>query len=96
MGMMHAMHAEREALTLSVQQERANLLAAVDVQRAAMSKDAERIATEVTESSWRQLRTLLREFALFALAGIIVLFGLPFAAGYYLGRARAAGAPSRR
>jgi hypothetical protein len=94
MGMMHAMHAEREALTQSVQQERANLLAAVDVQRAAMSKDAERIATEVTESSWRQLRALVREFALFALAGIIVLFGLPFAAGYYLGRAR--GAPLRR
>ena len=94
MGMMHAMHAEREALTQSVQQERTNLLAAVDVQRAAMSKDAERIATEVTESSWRQLRALLREFALFALAGIIVLLGLPFAAGYYVGRARAA--PSGR
>ncbi len=89
MGMMQAMHAEREALTQSVQQERANLLAAVDVQRAAMSKDAERIATEVTDSSWHQLRALLREFALFALAAIILLFGLPFAAGYYLGRARA-------
>jgi hypothetical protein len=89
MGMMRAMHTEREALTQSVQQERAALLDAVDVQRAAMSKDAERIAIEVTESSLRQLRALVREFALFALAGILMLFTLPFAAGFYLGRARA-------
>lgn len=89
MGMMQAMHTEREALTETVQQERSSVLAAVDVQRAAMTKDAEHIVTEVTDSSWRQLRALVREFALFALAAILLLFGLPFTAGYYLGRARA-------
>jgi hypothetical protein len=89
MGMMQAMHTEREALTETVDQERSSVLATVDVQRAAMTKDAERIVTEVAESSWRQLRALVREFALFALVAIILLIGLPFTAGYYLGRARA-------
>ncbi len=88
MQMMQAMHDEREALARNIQEERSSVMAAVDVQRAAMTKDAERIATNVTETSWRQLRALVRELAFYGLAAILVVLGLPFAAGYFVGRAR--------
>ena len=91
---MLAIHEEREALAQNVQQERSSIVAAMDVQRASMTKDAERIAAEITLSSWRHVHTLVREIALYSLLGIIVVLGAPFAAGYFVGRAVGAWRPN--
>jgi hypothetical protein len=89
MQMMRATDAEREAFAHDVGQERVSIAAAVDLQRAALTQDAERIIDRVTDTAWRQLHRLVGEIALAALALIAVLLGLPFAAGYFVGRARA-------
>ena len=88
MQMLQAMDSERDAFAQNVERERVSVVGAVDSQRAAVTKDAERIANELTESSWRHLRELIRELALYAIAAVIVVFGAPFAAGYFVGRAR--------
>ena len=77
-------------LTGSVREERLALTETFDVQRAAIMKDAERVATQVTRDSWRQVRGLARELAIYWLLTVILVLGLPFAAGYLVGRARAA------
>ncbi len=88
MQMLQAMDAERDALAQNIERERLSVIGAVDVQRAAVTKDAERIANELTEASWRHLRELLRELVFYALAALIIVLGGPFAAGYFVGRAR--------
>jgi hypothetical protein len=87
--MMDSLSAERAALADNVRDERAVLVTAVDAQRALAMKDAERIAVRVTETSWQHIRVLVRELAFWGLLFVIVLLGLPFAAGYFIGRARA-------
>jgi hypothetical protein len=89
MEMLRAMHVEREALAQNIQQERASVVAAVGVQRAAMMQDAERIAVHAVETSAHEVRGLIRELAAYAIVAMIVVLGLPFAAGYFLGWARA-------
>jgi hypothetical protein len=89
MQMMRATDAERAAFAHDVGLERVNIAAAVDLQRAALTQDAERIINQVTDTAWRQLHRLVGELALAALLLIVVLLGLPFAAGYFVGRARA-------
>ena len=89
MEMLRAMHVEREALAQNIRQERSSVVAAVGVQRAAMMKDAERIAAHAVETSAREVRGLIRELAAYAITAMIVVLGLPFAGGYFLGRARA-------
>jgi hypothetical protein len=51
-------------------------------------RDARDIANDVTQASWRQVRGLARELALYWLFVIIIVLGMPFAAGYVVGRAR--------
>jgi hypothetical protein len=87
--MIEELGAEREALAENVEHERVGVVQALDQQRLAMTKDMGRIAGEVTETSWRELRALLRELAVYAITALILVLGLPFAAGYLLGRARA-------
>jgi hypothetical protein len=89
MQMMRATDAERAAFAHDVGQERVDVAAAIDLQRAALTQDAERIINQVTDTAWRQLHRLVGELALAALLLIVVLLGLPFAAGYLVGRARA-------
>jgi len=99
-AMMDSLSAERSALAGDVRDERTVLVTAVDAQRALAMQEAERIAVRVTESSWQHIRVLVRELAFWGLLFVIVLLGLPFAAGYFIGRARAqrsissGGAPS--
>jgi hypothetical protein len=88
--MVQAVHMERDALARNIANERASLTRAVDLQRAALAEDASRLLRDVTESTGRQVRALLRDIVVYALAAFLVLLGVPFAAGYYLGRARAA------
>lgn len=90
---MQSVRVERAALTESVAQERAAFASDVDVQRAAIARDAQRIADDAIETSARDLRRLVRELALYGFAAVILILGLPFAAGYLVGMARARRTP---
>jgi len=87
--MLQSLRAEREALSLDVAAERANVTAAFDAQRAKLSADAAQIADRAVDTSWRQLRALIRETLLLLIVLALVMLGLPFAAGYAVGRRRA-------
>jgi hypothetical protein len=84
-----ALHAERVALFADIVEQREALLAAADVQRKALTADASRLADQVVRSSGAEVRHITREALLFVIVLAVVLLGLPFAAGYFAGRARA-------
>jgi hypothetical protein len=87
-NMSATLHREREALFAELQQERVALLAAVDTQRQAFAQDASRLAGQVVTDSGHEIRRLVAEALLLLILVAIVLLGLPFAAGYLVGRAR--------
>jgi len=60
----------------------------LDAERAAVSADAARIASQVIAEAGEQARRLLHEALLVVIAMALVLLALPFAAGYLVGRAR--------
>src|SRR5205807_465190 len=86
--MIEALRTEREALTADVRVERQVLVAAADGERRALAQDAAAIAERVVRSSGDEARRLAREMLLLVTVLAVVLLGLPFAAGYALGRAR--------
>jgi hypothetical protein len=86
--MMDTMRSERVALSATVGTERQAAVEALDQERAAIDADAARIASQVISDAGKQARLLVREAVLLAIALAIVVLGLPFAAGYLLGRAR--------
>jgi hypothetical protein len=86
--MMATLRAERTALSATVAAERQAAVAAVDQERAAAAADAARIAGQITHDAGEQIRRLVREALLLVIGLAVVLLGLPFAAGYYVGRAR--------
>jgi hypothetical protein len=88
-----ALHTERAALFTDLQSEREALVAAVDVQRRAAAADASRVAGEVVKSSGEQVRALARDVLSLLIVLAVVMLGLPFAAGYLVGRARHGRAP---
>ncbi|HVN46867.1 MAG TPA: hypothetical protein VMT66_16680 [Steroidobacteraceae bacterium] len=83
-----AVHTEREALFEEIHAEREALLGAVDAQRQALSADAARIGDQLLRTSGAEVRHLTREALLLVIALTLLLLGLPFGAGYLLGRAR--------
>jgi hypothetical protein len=83
-----AVHAEREALFANIQEERAALLTALDGQRKALTADAARVGDQLVKTSGSEVRRLTRQALLLVIALTVVLLGLPFAAGYLVGRAR--------
>jgi hypothetical protein len=83
-----ALRVERGALFADLQTERIAVLAAVDVQRKALAVDASNLASQVVKSSGEQLRYLAGEVLLLLIVLAVVLLGLPFAAGYFVARAR--------
>jgi hypothetical protein len=85
-----SLHDELLTLTRTVREERVAISGTFDTQRAAFMQDAAQVANQVTESSWRHVRGLAREFALYWLLTVILVLGLPFVAGYLVGRALAA------
>jgi hypothetical protein len=87
--LVRSLHDERAALSAEVKDERIALTAAADVERAEIMKDADHTATQLTEAAWGHLRAELRELAIFGLVAVVLVLSMPFAAGYYLGRARA-------
>jgi hypothetical protein len=86
--MMGALHTEGTALSAAVREERKAAVDAVDVERAAVSADAARIASQVIRDAGDEARRLVREALLLVIALAIVVLGLPFTAGYLVGRAR--------
>jgi hypothetical protein len=70
---MASLHTERVALSESITAERTAILAAADLQRQAIALNVADLARQVVSSTGQQARLLV---------------GLPFAAGYYVGRAR--------
>jgi hypothetical protein len=86
--LIHAIDNTGDTLSSSANIERQELVKAVDAERAAATADAQRVATELIRSAGEEARRLVREAVLLAVVVALVLFGLPFAAGYYVGRAR--------
>jgi hypothetical protein len=83
-----ALNTERAALFSNIQSEREAMVGAVDTQRKAFAADAARVADRVVTTAGEQLRRLVAEVLLLLILLFAVVLGLPFAAGYFLGRAR--------
>ena len=86
--MIDKLRVEREALTDDLHTERDTVLTAADTQRKALAEDVSRIADQVVKSSGEQVRSLAREVLLLLIVLAIVMLGLPFWAGYVVGRVR--------
>ena len=79
---------ERAALFADIQTEREAIVAAVDVQRKALAVDAGHIAAQGVKTAGEQLRYLAGEVLGLLIVLAVIVLGLPFAAGYLLGRTR--------
>jgi hypothetical protein len=91
--MLRTLRVEREALAANIAVERESVTAAFDTERARISADAAQITAQAVETSWRELRKLVREALILTILLTFVMLGLPFAAGYLVGRRR--GRPSQ-
>jgi hypothetical protein len=87
-AMILALHDERVALTADVRSERATALVAVDEQRKALAIDAAKLSNQLLTTAGQELRRLAREVILLLVLFSLVVLGLPFAAGYLVGRGR--------
>jgi hypothetical protein len=83
-----ALRAERVALFADLQSERTAVMAQLDVERKAAAEDAARISSQVVKETGAQLRELAAEVLLLLIVLAVVVLGLPFVAGYLVGRAR--------
>lgn len=88
MQMLRTLRTEREALAANIAAERQGLTEAFDTERARISADAAKMTAEAVDTSWRELRKLVREALLLTILLALVLLGLPFTAGYWVGRRR--------
>jgi len=95
MQMLRTLRVEREALTADIATERESVTATVDAERARISEDAAQIAARAVDTSWHELRKLVREALLLLSLLTLLILGLPFAAGYMVGRRRGIGTGSR-
>jgi hypothetical protein len=86
--MLRTLREEREALAANIAAEREGAVAAFDTERARISADAAQITARAVDTSWQELRKLIREALLLAILLALVMLGLPFAAGYLVGRRR--------
>ncbi|HEX4389455.1 MAG TPA: hypothetical protein VH109_12590 [Steroidobacteraceae bacterium] len=87
-ALIRELSVERAALAEDVRGEREAAVAAINSQRQAIAADAGRLAHEIVQSSGEQVRILAREMILLSLLLFVVILGVPFAAGYYVGRVR--------
>jgi hypothetical protein len=88
MRILHTLHTEREALAADIAAEREGMTAAFDAQRAKITDDAARITQQLVATSWRELQKLVAEAMTLMILLALVVLGLPFAAGYLVGRRR--------
>jgi hypothetical protein len=87
-SILETLRTERAALSADVRTERQAVVIAADAERQAIARDAARIADQVVKSSGEQARALARQVLLLLIVLAIVVLGLPFAAGYLVGRAQ--------
>ncbi len=92
---LRTLHTERAALADNIAGERASLVTAFDQQRIQLSADADRIVARTVETSWEQARALVREALLLLIVLAVLVLGLPFGAGYLVGRRVRAAATDR-
>jgi hypothetical protein len=92
---LRTLHTERAALAENIAGERASLVTAFDQQRIQLSADADRIVARTVETSWEQARALVREALLLLIVLAVLVLGLPFGAGYLVGRRVRAAATDR-
>ena len=85
---MRDVRGEGSTLSDSVSAERQAAVSALDAEREAVAADAARIAAQVVKDAGEQVRRLVREALLLVIALTLVLLGVPFTAGYFVGRAR--------
>ncbi len=86
---LRTLRAERLALSATLSSERTAVLAAADQERQAIAVDVGRIAQDVVAASAAQARKLAIEVTLLIIVLALAVLGLPFAAGFYVGKARA-------
>jgi hypothetical protein len=86
--LLRTLRVEREALAANIATERESVAAAFDTERAQISADAARITAQAVDTSWRELRKLIREAVLLTILLTVVMLSLPFTAGYLVGRRR--------
>jgi hypothetical protein len=79
------------ALADNIASERQSLIEAFNGQRIQLSADADRIVARSLDTSWQQLRKLVREALLLLIVLTLLVLSLPFAAGYFVGRRVRAG-----
>jgi hypothetical protein len=84
--MLRTLRVEREALAANIASEREGVVAAFDAERAQVSADVAQITARAVDTSWRELRKLMREALLLTILLTLVMLGLPFAAGFLVGR----------
>jgi hypothetical protein len=89
-AMMLAFHDERVELTADVQAERAKAIVALGEQRQALMLEAAKISNQVVLTAGQELRKLALQVVLLLILFALVALGLPFAAGYFVGRGRRA------
>jgi hypothetical protein len=88
--LMRTMHDERQALAENISDERKALLIEFGAQRSALAADAANVADRAIVSGGAEVRALVRELMVYAVFLFLVVLGLPFAAGYFIGRLRGA------
>jgi hypothetical protein len=86
--MLDTVRSERIALAAAVGKEREAAMQDVDVERQALAADAARISSQMISDTGKEVRRLVREALLLIIVLAIVILGLPFTAGYLVGRAR--------
>lgn len=93
-ALINALDVERAALSATVRTEREAITGTVDTQRQAIALDAGKIADQVVRTTGEEVRRLAREVLLLLIVLFAVVLGLPFAAGYMVGRGRRAMLPA--
>ena len=93
--LLQTLRMERATLTANIASERQSLTEAADVQRSRIAADASQIVEHAVDKSWLELRALVREALLLLIVLAVVVLGLPFAAGYFLGVHRGRGYRNR-
>jgi hypothetical protein len=86
--MLATVRTERAAFAAAVSQEREAAMKDVDAERQALAADVARISNQAITDTGTQVRRLVREALGLIIVLVIVILGLPFTAGYLLGRAR--------
>jgi hypothetical protein len=86
--MLETVRSERIALAAAVSKEREAAMKDVDAERQALAADAARISSQMISDTGAEVRRLVREALLLIIVLAIVILGLPFTAGYLVGRAR--------